>query len=145
LPGGALSLIDESYNANPASMKAALELLAGAPVQGSGRRIAVLGDMLELGDHAAKLHAGLAELIKGKNIDLVLLAGPEMKVLAEKLADGPKIEYRANVDELKPLLMATVRAGDTVMIKSSKGVGFSKLVDALTNQFPAQAVNAKRA
>ena len=87
LPGGTLSLIDESYNANPASMKAALELLAAAPVHGAGRRIAVLGDMLELGDHAAKLHAGLAELIKGKNIDLVLLAGPEMKVLAEKLAE----------------------------------------------------------
>ena len=66
--------------------------------------------MLELGDHAAKLHAGLAELIKGKNIDLVLLAGPEMKALAEKLADGPKIEYRANVDELKPVLLDT-RAG----------------------------------
>ena len=133
MPGGALCLIDESYNANPASMKAALELLDAASVHGAGRRIAVLGDMLELGEHAPKLHAGLAELIKGKHIDLVLLAGPEMKALAEKLADGPKIEYRANVDELKPVLMATVRAGDTVMIKSSKGVGFSKLVDALTN------------
>jgi len=145
LPGGSISLIDESYNANPASMKAALELLTAAPVHARGRRIAVLGDMLELGNHAVKLHAGLAELIKGTNIDLVLLAGPEMKALAEKLADGPKIEYRANVDELKPVLLDTVQAGDTVMIKSSKGVGFSKLVDALTNQFPAQAVNAKRA
>ena len=145
LPGGSLSLIDESYNANPASMKAALELLAAASVDGTGRRIAVLGDMLELGDHAAKLHAGLAELIKGKHIDLLLLAGPEMSALAEKLAGGPKIEYRANVDELKPVLLDTVRAGDTVMIKSSKGVGFSKLVDALINTFPAQAVDAKRA
>jgi UDP-N-acetylmuramoyl-tripeptide--D-alanyl-D-alanine ligase len=143
--GGTLGLIDESYNANPASMKAALDLLVTASVQTPGRRIAVLGDMLELGEHAARLHAGLAGLIAGRNIDMVLLAGPEMKALAEKLADGPVVEYRANVEELKPVLMATIRAGDVVMIKSSKGVGFSKLVDALKNEFPAQAVNAKRA
>lgn len=145
VPGGTISLIDESYNANPASMKAALDLLDAAPVHGSGRRVAVLGDMLELGDHAAKLHAGLAELIKARQIDLVLLAGAEMRLLAERLAGGPPVEYRANVEELKPVLMETVRAGDTIMIKSSKGVGFSKLVDALTSKFPAQAVNAKSA
>jgi UDP-N-acetylmuramoyl-tripeptide--D-alanyl-D-alanine ligase len=145
MPGGTISLIDESYNANPASMKAALELLEATPVGAGGRRVAVLGDMLELGAHAAKLHAGLARLILGKHIDLVLLAGPEMKALAEKLAGGPKVEYRADVEALKPVLMDSLRAGDTVMIKSSKGVGFSKLVDALTNKFPAQAANAKRA
>jgi UDP-N-acetylmuramoyl-tripeptide--D-alanyl-D-alanine ligase len=145
MPGGTISLIDESYNANPASMKAALELLEAAPVGAGGRRVAVLGDMLELGAHAAKLHAGLAQLITGKHIDLVLLAGPEMRALAEKLAGGPKVEYRADVEALKPVLMDNLRPGDTVMIKSSKGVGFSKLVDALTKQFPAQAANAKRA
>ncbi len=145
VPGGVLNLIDESYNANPASMRAALDLLDAAPVHGSGRRIAVLGDMLELGDHAARLHAGLAELIEARRIDLVLLAGPEMKVLADRLAGGTPAEYRVNVEELKPVLMDTVRAGDTVMIKSSKGIGFSKLVDALVAKFPAQAVNAKSA
>jgi UDP-N-acetylmuramoyl-tripeptide--D-alanyl-D-alanine ligase len=145
LPGGTISLIDESYNANPASMKAAMELLAAAPVRAPGRRVAVLGDMLELGSHASKLHAGLAQLINGKHIDLVLLAGPEMKALAEKLAGVAKVEYRANVEELEPVLMDNLRAGDTVMIKSSKGVGFSKLVDALTSRYPAQAAHAKRA
>ena len=64
--------------------------------------------MLELGDHAARLHAGLAGLIAGRNIDLVLLAGPEMRALAEKLAEGPVVEYRANVEELKPVLMSTI-------------------------------------
>lgn len=145
LPGGVLNLIDESYNANPASMKAALDLLDAAPVQGDGRRIAVLGDMLELGDHAAKLHAALADLITTRRVDLVLLAGPEMKALDERLAGKPPTTYRADVEVLKPVLMETVRAGDTVMIKSSKGIGFSKLVDALTSKFPAQAVKAKSA
>jgi len=145
LPGGTISLIDESYNANPASMKAALELLASQPVAATGRRVAVLGDMLELGEHSAHLHYGLAELIKGKHIDLVLLAGPEMRILAERLAGPAKVEYRADVEALKPVLMDNLRPGDTVMIKSSKGVGFSKLVDALTSRFPAEAANAKRA
>jgi UDP-N-acetylmuramoyl-tripeptide--D-alanyl-D-alanine ligase len=145
VPGGTLVVIDESYNANPASMKAALELLEAAPVGSGGRRIAVLGDMLELGDHSSELHERLAELIAGKHIDLVLLAGPEMKALAERLSGGSAVEYRANVEELRPVLMDTVRAGDTVMIKSSKGIGFSKLVDVLTNKFPAQAANARRA
>ena len=87
MPGGTISLIDESYNANPASMKAALELAGAAPVRGSGRR-----------HRRARRHAGARratrrncmpgwrELITGKHIDLVLLAGPEMKALAEKLA-----------------------------------------------------------
>jgi UDP-N-acetylmuramoyl-tripeptide--D-alanyl-D-alanine ligase len=145
VPGGTISLIDESYNANPASMKAALELLEAQPPHGSGRRVAVLGDMLELGPHAVSLHAGLAKFINGKHIDLVLLAGPEMKALAEKLADGPQVEYRADVEALKPVLMESLRAGDAVMIKSSKGVGFSKLVDALTKTYPARAANMKRA
>lgn len=145
LSAGTISLIDESYNANPASMKAAIDLLIASPVRVGGRRIAVLGDMLELGEHAADLHAGLADIILGREIDVVLLAGPEMRALADRLAGGPAVEYRANVEELKPVLMDTIRAGDTLVIKSSKGVGFSRLVDALTSRFPAQAVNARSA
>jgi UDP-N-acetylmuramoyl-tripeptide--D-alanyl-D-alanine ligase len=140
-PKGPITLIDESYNANPASMQAAMALLDATPVSGEGRRIAVLGDMLELGSHSAKLHSALAGLIAGTRTDLILLAGPEMKSLAEALPEDVKVEYRPGAEDLKPVLIDTVRPGDVVMIKSSKGIGFSKLVDALIRQFPADAGN----
>lgn len=140
---GTLKVIDESYNANPSSMRAAIALLRDSEPPVGGRRIAVLGDMLELGSHSAKLHAGLAELVAGTHTDLILLAGPEMKSLAEALPQNLAFEYRSGADELKPVLIETVRPGDVVMIKSSKGIGFSKLVDALIRQFPAEAGNAK--
>lgn len=141
LPDGPVTLIDESYNANPASMKAAIELLDATPVSGNGRRIAVLGDMLELGDHSAKLHSGLADLISSTRTDLVLMAGPEMKALADTLPEGIRAEYRSGVEDLKPLLLETLRPGDAVMIKSSKGIGFSRLVEAMIKTFPAHAGN----
>ena len=144
-PDGAFTLIDESYNANPASMKAAMELLQATPVGGEGRRIAVLGDMLELGAHSQKLHASLADVIEATGIATVLLAGPEMKALAERLPEGVTLEYQPDVTALKPVLLETVRPGDVVMIKSSKGIGFSKLVDALISTFPAEAAQAAQA
>jgi UDP-N-acetylmuramoyl-tripeptide--D-alanyl-D-alanine ligase len=141
---GAFTLIDESYNANPASMKAAIELLDATPVPPEGRRIAVLGDMLELGSHSAKLHAGLAELISETSTDVVLMAGPDMKNLADTLPGSIRKEYRQSVDDLKPILLEAVRPGDVVMVKSSKGIGFSKLVDALLHRFPAHAGGQKQ-
>ncbi len=141
-PEGPFTLIDESYNANPASMKAALALLNATPVSGTGRRIAVLGDMLELGAHSAKLHAGLAELIVGSGTQTVLLGGPEMQALAEVLPGDIATAYRSGAEELKPVLLDTVGAGDVVMVKSSKGIGFSRLVEALLRKFPAQADTA---
>jgi UDP-N-acetylmuramoyl-tripeptide--D-alanyl-D-alanine ligase len=141
-PNGPFALIDESYNANPVSMKAAIDLLAATPVNGKGRRVAVLGDMLELGSHSAKLHAALAEPIAGAGIDLVLMGGPDMKALAEALPDTIPSEYRASADELRPLVFEKIRPGDVVMVKSSKGIGFARLVDALIKQFPAEAGRA---
>ncbi|TIV74958.1 MAG: UDP-N-acetylmuramoylalanyl-D-glutamyl-2, 6-diaminopimelate--D-alanyl-D-alanine ligase, partial [Mesorhizobium sp.] len=140
-PNGPITLIDESYNANPASMAAAMALLNATPVSGEGRRIAVLGDMLELGGHSAKLHAALAELIVGTGTRNVFLGGPEMQALAEVLPADVQTEYRAGVEELKPIVIAALRPGDVVMVKSSKGIGFSKLVEALLGKFPAQATN----
>jgi UDP-N-acetylmuramoyl-tripeptide--D-alanyl-D-alanine ligase len=143
-PKGPITLIDESYNANPASMAAAMALLNATPVSGEGRRIAVLGDMLELGDHSAKLHAGLAELIVGTGTHTVFLGGPEMRSLADILPDEVTSEYRAGAEELKPLLLSALKAGDVVMIKSSKGIGFSKLVEALLGKYPAEAAGTKQ-
>ncbi|TJV02997.1 MAG: UDP-N-acetylmuramoylalanyl-D-glutamyl-2,6-diaminopimelate--D-alanyl-D-alanine ligase [Mesorhizobium sp.] len=143
-PGGPITLIDESYNANPASMAAAMALLNTTPVTGEGRRIAVLGDMLELGDHSAKLHAALADLIVGTGTQTVFLGGPEMKALADALPAEIQTEYRAGVAELKPVLLAALKPGDVVMIKSSKGIGFAKLVDALLGKFPAESTTSKQ-
>ncbi|WP_256751106.1 UDP-N-acetylmuramoylalanyl-D-glutamyl-2,6-diaminopimelate--D-alanyl-D-alanine ligase [Mesorhizobium sp. Mes31] len=143
-PKGPITLIDESYNANPASMAAAMALLNATPVTGEGRRIAVLGDMLELGDHSAKLHAALADLIVGTGTQTVFLGGPEMRALAEALPSEVKTEYRAGVEDLKPVLLAALQPGDVVMIKSSKGIGFAKLVDALLGKFPAESTTSKQ-
>jgi UDP-N-acetylmuramoyl-tripeptide--D-alanyl-D-alanine ligase len=143
-PRGPITLIDESYNANPASMSAAMALLNATPVTGEGRRIAVLGDMLELGEHSAKLHAALAELIVGTGTQTVFLGGPEMRALADILPDEITSEYRAGAEDLKPVLLSALKPGDVVMIKSSKGIGFSKLVDALLGKFPAEAAGTKQ-
>lgn len=137
--GGEIVVIDESYNANPVSMKAALDLLGTASVPQGGRRIAVLGDMLELGVHSRKLHEALAGPVAKSGADMVLLGGPEIEALAATLPEGTAMQYRGSADELKPLLLETIRPGDVVMVKSSKSAGFSKLVEALLQKFPAVA------
>jgi UDP-N-acetylmuramoyl-tripeptide--D-alanyl-D-alanine ligase len=136
---GTATLIDESYNANPVSMRAALALLKATPVTEGGRRVAVLGDMLELGAQSEKLHAGLAEPIIEAEVDLVLLAGPHMASLAKALPGDMKVTLEATAEALKPALLAALKPGDVVMVKSSKGIGFSKLVEAMLQKFPAAA------
>ena len=131
-------------SASNAMLAAAMALLNATPVTGEGRRIAVLGDMLELGDHSAKLHAALADLIVGTGTQTVFLGGPEMRALAEALPSEVKTEYRAGVEDLKPVLLAALQPGDVVMIKSSKGIGFAKLVDALLGKFPAESTTSKQ-
>ena len=136
-PDGAFTLIDESYNANPASMRAGIELLRDTPVAEGGRRIAVLGDMLELGSFSRKLHAELQAPLEAAGIDMVLLGGAEIAALDEVLADTVEHRHEEATEALKPVLLDTVRAGDAVMIKSSNGIGFSALVRALLDKYPA--------
>lgn len=134
--GHVFTLIDESYNANPASMRAAIALLADAKPPAGGRRIAVLGDMLEMGEHAAAVHAGLAEPLEKAGIADVWLAGPEMAALAATLPEDVRAEYRADADALAAFVLEAVRPGDVLVVKSSKGTGFGRIVEALLDKYP---------
>jgi UDP-N-acetylmuramoyl-tripeptide--D-alanyl-D-alanine ligase len=136
---GTVTLIDESYNANPASMRAAFALLKATQPGEGGRRVAVLGDMLELGAQSEKLHAALAEPLVEAGADLVLLAGPHMQSLAKALPADVATMLEPTADALKPVLLGGLKAGDVVMVKSSKGIGLAKLVAAMLQKYPAVA------
>ena len=139
VPGGSALLIDESYNANPASMAAAIALLGQAPVGPSGRRIAVLGDMLELGAQGPALHQYLAEPIEAAAVDLVFCSGPLMHALWEALPSGRRGGYAETAAALEPSVLAAVRDGDAVMVKGSLGSKMGSIVKALERQFARQA------
>lgn len=139
---GCFTLIDESYNANPASMRAAIALLATtSPHEGpggrTGRRIAVLGDMLEMGDYAQRVHANLAGPLLAAGIEHVWLAGPEMAALRDELPESVHVEYRETTEELSEFALNSVAPGDVLMVKSSLGMGFGKIVAGLLDKFPA--------
>ena len=106
--GGEALLIDESYNANPASMAAALNVLGQAPVGAHGRRIAVLGDMLELGPTSAALHGGLLEAVRANRIDLVYCCGPLMRNLWDALSTGKRGGYAESVAALEAQVVAAI-------------------------------------
>jgi UDP-N-acetylmuramoyl-tripeptide--D-alanyl-D-alanine ligase len=139
LPGGRALVIDESYNANPTSMRAALALLGQAPLAPSGRRIAVLGDMLELGPTSADFHRGLIDAICQNGIDLVYCAGPLMAALWDALPSARRGGYAKTAVELEPQVVAAVHAGDAIMIKASAGSRMGPLVKALTRHHSVAA------
>ncbi|MEC9344068.1 MAG: UDP-N-acetylmuramoyl-tripeptide--D-alanyl-D-alanine ligase [Pseudomonadota bacterium] len=136
LRDGRFTLIDESYNANPASVEAAIALLAGAPKGTKGRRIAVLGDMLELGKTSPRLHKALKKPLEASGIDLVYLVGPEMEALAGDLEPALLAGHFATAAELEKRLLAALRPGDVVMAKASLGTKFAGLVEALLKACP---------
>ncbi len=139
LPGGAVLLIDESYNANPVSMRAALALLGQVPMKGMGRRIAVLGDMLELGPDGAALHADLADAVTGNAVDLVFCSGPLMKSLWDALPSGRRGGYADTSAALEPEILGAIAANDAVMIKGSLGSRMSPIVKALRRRYAREA------
>jgi len=139
VPGGSALLIDESYNANPASMAAAIALLGQAPVGRHGRRIAVLGDMLELGAQGVALHRALAGPIEQANVDLVFCSGPLMHALWEALPSGRRGGYAETAAALEPAVLAALRDGDAVMVKGSLGSKMGPIVKALERQFAKPA------
>ena len=132
---GEAVLIDESYNANPASMRAAIDLLGHAPVGLEGRRVAVLGDMLELGPQGEALHAGLAEALVSARVDRVFLAGPLMHALWRVLPVDMQGAWAPNSKDLEPKLVAAIRAGDALVVKGSNGSRMGPVVEALKSRF----------
>lgn len=134
--GGLLTIIDESYNASPVSVRAALGVLRTATVGHGGRRVAVLGDMRELGAQADALHAGLADAAAAGGIDVVHTCGPHMARLHDALPPALRGFHAADSATLAPLVAADVRPGDTVMIKGSLGSRMKVVLEALTALAP---------
>jgi len=135
IDGGEALLIDESYNANPASMRAALATLGGIPRQKFLRRIAVLGDMLELGEGAPQLHIGLKEAVDEAGVDLIFACGRHMKGLYDALPEAKKGSYALTAASLEEILTSNLRRGDVVMVKASNGTRLGPIVTALKTRF----------
>jgi UDP-N-acetylmuramoyl-tripeptide--D-alanyl-D-alanine ligase len=135
LGSGEALLIDESYNANPASVRAALAAMATSPREAFPRRVAVLGDMLELGEASAELHRGLKEAVDAAGVDLVLATGAMMKLLLDDLATARRGSWAASSTELVAGLLEAVRPGDVVMIKGSLGTNMAPLVEAMLKRW----------
>ncbi|WP_366553957.1 UDP-N-acetylmuramoyl-tripeptide--D-alanyl-D-alanine ligase [Aquibaculum sediminis] len=130
--GRRITLLDESYNANPLSVSAALSVLGDMTPQGEGRRIAVLGDMLELGPEAGRLHRALADNLSDAAVDAVFLCGPLMAVLAEALEGRTTVVHAPDSAALAPQIPPALRDGDVVLVKGSLGSKMKRVVDALT-------------
>jgi UDP-N-acetylmuramoyl-tripeptide--D-alanyl-D-alanine ligase len=137
IEGGEVLLIDESYNANPASMAATLKSLGQE--QDVVRRIAVLGSMRELGDHGPALHAALAGPVREAHVNRLILIGDEMAPLADAVAGDIQSERVATVAEAADALMHMLRPGDAVLVKASNSVGLAKLVEQVAQKVGSAA------
>ena len=136
LPGGRALLLDESYNANPASVEAALAVLGRSPIGPQGRRIAVLGDMLELGPTGSDLHRALAGAVVANSIDLVFCCGPLMHALWQALPASCRGGYAENSAGLEAQVLPAIRAGDVLMVKGSLASRMAVIVKALQRAYP---------
>ena len=132
IEGGEVLLIDESYNANPASMAATLKSLGTE--QGVERRIAVLGPMRELGEHSESLHAGLAPAVIDAKVDELVLVGEDMRPLETALAGQVHVSRAGDADEAANLLRAMLRSGDAVLVKASNSVGLARVIERVSGE-----------
>ncbi|MFP4373635.1 MAG: UDP-N-acetylmuramoyl-tripeptide--D-alanyl-D-alanine ligase [Spirochaetaceae bacterium] len=128
---GAVTVIQDSYNANAESMREAIRLLAETPHEG-GRRILVLGAMYELGRYAAEHHRRVAEEAAASAADLIILFGPEFAAAAEEVGDSRRIRYADGFEGLVRLVADSVQAGDLVLLKGSRGTRLERLLPLLT-------------
>jgi UDP-N-acetylmuramoyl-tripeptide--D-alanyl-D-alanine ligase len=139
-PGGSALLIDDSYNANPVSVAAAIAVLGQAKVGPRGRRIAVLGDMLELGPKGKALHRGLAESVVANAVDLVFCCGPLMHSLWQALPANRRGGYAEDSSALEAQVLPAIHAGDVVMVKGSLGSRMAPIVKALQRAYPRHSL-----
>ena len=145
---GAITLIDESYNASPEAMAAALEVFAEtAPEDGfgrvaRGRRVAFLGDMLELGPQERALHAGLAEVPAIRAVTTVHCAGARMRALYEALPAGQRGEWFATAEDMAARARRLLDAGDIAMVKGSNGSRVAVVVEAIKKMGEARPAEA---
>ncbi len=130
--GGKITLIDDSYNASPVSMRAALGNLGA--LETKGRRIAVIGDMLELGAKSAQFHESLLSDVLHNQVDVVFTVGKFSKLLFDKLPQKMRGEAVESANQILPILEKSLQAGDAVLMKSSHGTGLYKVVEQLTSQ-----------
>ena len=140
--GGKALLIDESYNASPAAVEALIEVLGEINGRYTQRRILVLGDMLELGDSAPDLHAGLSNAVEEFDIDKVFTAGPMSRALFEALPDAKRGIATDDADSLCELVAEDVGPGDVVAVKGSLGSGMRVVVDAIKASAGAEVRHA---
>jgi UDP-N-acetylmuramoyl-tripeptide--D-alanyl-D-alanine ligase len=127
--GVEITLLDESYNASGNSVRAALEVLSLLP----GRRIAVLGDMLELGDYADDEHRDLADAVSGV-ADLVFACGPHMRVMFDELPERQRGAWAVDAASLAPAVRAALAVGDVVLVKGSYGSRMRDVVAAIEDK-----------
>ncbi len=128
--GKSFTLIDESYNANPASMRAAIDVLSRA----QGRKLAVLGDMFELGADELKFHAELSEPLEGANVARVFVTGECMRALRGALPQSMRAAWCKDWSEAKDALLSELQDGDSILIKGSNATGLGQLASALVEE-----------
>jgi UDP-N-acetylmuramoyl-tripeptide--D-alanyl-D-alanine ligase len=137
LPGG-VTIVDDSYNSSPAALKRSLETIAAS--SGSARKAAVLGEMLELGAHAGRLHAECGRAAAAAGLDwLITVGGAPARALADAAISGgmstSSVTHVANRDDAAAAALDRVRPGDLVLIKGSRGIGTDLVVDRLKVEF----------
>ena len=140
-PKGEFTLIDETYNASPISMKAAIRALQEFKLKGRGRRIVVLGDMLELGSKASELHESLSVEIIRNDVNRVFTVGDLMANLYNTLPENIQGFHTSYSSEMTQILKETIDANDVVLIKGSNGSKMKLLVDALLGPLSESGAN----
>lgn len=131
VPGGSVTILDDAHNANPASMRAAFEVLGLTEPGPGASRVAVLADMLGLGDQGPRLHAELAAPLLASGVDRVITLGEEIQHLRAKLPSAVLGPHCASLDDLRDELLASVRPGDIVLVKGSGSTGIDTMVPRL--------------